>query len=145
MFTEILLIAHLSIKELNKWIYFNGFIISMKMLVMENWLDRSLTLSWRSSLSYRNQTIDLFCKLIDWFLYDKDVRHEIAHSTLIVNSHHSWKRDYCKTWFPPDCWFLLSSSSIIRDKLTCVLPKLAGVLSSTKFWERILFAANSAN
>ena len=34
-----------------------------------------LTLSWRRSLSYRNQTIDLLCKSMDWFLYDSDLRH----------------------------------------------------------------------
>ena len=27
-------------------------------------------------LSYRNQSIDLQSKLMDWFLYDKDLRHE---------------------------------------------------------------------
>ena len=26
------------------------------------------------SLSYRNQSIDLFCKSMDWFLYDRDLR-----------------------------------------------------------------------
>ena len=26
--------------------------------------------------SYINQSIDLLCKSIDWFLYDKDFRHE---------------------------------------------------------------------
>ena len=36
----------------------------------------SLTLSWRESLSYRNQSIDLFYKSMDWFLYDRDLRHE---------------------------------------------------------------------
>ena len=25
---------------------------------------------------YRNQSIDLLCKSIDWFLYDKDLLHE---------------------------------------------------------------------
>ena len=30
------------------------------------------------SLSYRNQTIDLLCKLMDWFLYDRDLCHEIV-------------------------------------------------------------------
>ena len=35
-----------------------------------------LTLSRRWSLSYRNQSIDLFYKSVDWFLYDKDLRHE---------------------------------------------------------------------
>ena len=35
-----------------------------------------LTLSWRRPLSYRNQSIDLLCKSIDWFLYDNDPRHE---------------------------------------------------------------------
>ena len=29
----------------------------------------SLTLSWRRSLSYRNQSTDLLCKSVDWFLY----------------------------------------------------------------------------
>ena len=35
-----------------------------------------LTLSWRRPLSYRNQSIDLLRKLMDWFLYDNDLRHE---------------------------------------------------------------------
>ena len=34
------------------------------------------TLSWRRPLSYRIQFIDLLCKSMDWFLYDKDLRHE---------------------------------------------------------------------
>ena len=25
---------------------------------------------------YKNQSIDLFCKSMDWFLYDKDLCHE---------------------------------------------------------------------
>ena len=35
-----------------------------------------LTLSWRRPLSYRNQSFDLLCKSIDWFLYDNGLRHE---------------------------------------------------------------------
>ena len=35
-----------------------------------------LTLSWRRSLSYRHQSIHLLCKSMDWFLYDRDLRHE---------------------------------------------------------------------
>ena len=35
-----------------------------------------LTLLWRMFLSYRNQTINLFCKSMDWFLYDRGLRHE---------------------------------------------------------------------
>ena len=34
------------------------------------------TLVWRRSLSYRNQSIDLLCKSVDWFLYNRDLRHE---------------------------------------------------------------------
>ena len=37
---------------------------------------RCLALSWRKSLSYRNQSIDLLCKSMDWFLYNRDLRHE---------------------------------------------------------------------
>ena len=35
-----------------------------------------LTLSWRSYLSYRNQSIGLLCKSMDWVLYDRDLLHE---------------------------------------------------------------------
>ena len=35
-----------------------------------------LTLSWRRPLSYRNQSIDLQSKSMDWFLYDNGLRHE---------------------------------------------------------------------
>ena len=37
---------------------------------------KDVTLSSRRSLLYRSQSIDLLCKSIDWFLYDKDLRHE---------------------------------------------------------------------
>ena len=40
-----------------------------------------LTLSWRSSLSYQNQSIDLLCNSMDWFLYDRDLRHERVKCT----------------------------------------------------------------
>ena len=33
-----------------------------------------LTLSWRKPLSYRNQSIDLLCKSMDWFLCDNGFR-----------------------------------------------------------------------
>ena len=35
-----------------------------------------LTLSWRRSVSYKNQSIDLLYILVNWFLYDRDLRHE---------------------------------------------------------------------
>ena len=35
-----------------------------------------LTLLWRRPLSYRNQSIDLLRKSIDWFLYDNGLRHK---------------------------------------------------------------------
>ena len=36
----------------------------------------NLTLSWLRSLSCRNQSIDLICKSIDWFLCDRGLHHE---------------------------------------------------------------------
>ena len=38
-----------------------------------------LLLSWRSSLSYRNQSIDFQSKSPDWFLYNRDFRLERVH------------------------------------------------------------------
>ena len=42
-----------------------------------------LTLSCRRSLPYRNHIIDLQRKAMDWFLYDRDLRHErVKHGYL---------------------------------------------------------------
>ena len=35
-----------------------------------------LTRSWRRPISYRNQSIDLQSKSMDWFLHDNGLRHE---------------------------------------------------------------------
>ena len=37
---------------------------------------KTLTLLWRRSLSYGNQSIDLLCKSKYWFLYHRDLRHK---------------------------------------------------------------------
>ena len=39
-------------------------------------LRKLFNLSWRRSLPYRNQSIDLLCQSMDWFLYDMDLHHE---------------------------------------------------------------------
>ena len=43
-----------------------------------------LTLSWWRPLSYRNQSIDLLRKSVDWFLYDNGPRHERVNLERIV-------------------------------------------------------------
>ena len=39
-------------------------------------LERNFTLSWWRPLSYRNQSIDLQSKSMDWFLFDNGLRRE---------------------------------------------------------------------
>ena len=50
-----------------------------------------LTLSWRRPLSYRNQSIDLLRKSVDWFLYDNGLHHEklklCGHCAFLQNFH----------------------------------------------------------
>ena len=36
----------------------------------------SLTLSWQSPLSHRNQSIDLQCRSVGWFLYDRELLNQ---------------------------------------------------------------------
>ena len=43
------------------------------------------TLSWRRPLSYRNQSIDVLFKSMDWFLYYNGLRHESVNC--YVNYH----------------------------------------------------------
>ena len=47
-----------------------------------------LTFSWRRSLSYRNQSIDLSidlgCKSMEWLVYDMDLRHERVNFRILA-------------------------------------------------------------
>ena len=45
-----------------------------------------LYLSWRRPISYRNQSIDLLRKSMDWFLYDIGLRHERVKRKIVVVS-----------------------------------------------------------
>ena len=46
----------------------------------------SLSPSWRTSLLYKNQSIGLLCKSMEWFLYDRDVCHEKVN-TMYCRQH----------------------------------------------------------
>ena len=65
---------------INWFYFFTGFpnllfSQSLRALCITRFEVNSLTLSWRRPL-YRNQSIDLLCKSMDWFLYDNGLRHE---------------------------------------------------------------------
>ena len=47
-----------------------------KKVTLQMTFAKNLTLSWRTSLWYRIQFIDLICKLMGSFLYDRDLRLE---------------------------------------------------------------------
>ena len=49
-------------------------------------LTEILTHSWQRSLSYRNQYIDLQSKLMDWFIYDRDLRDERVNDSSLWRS-----------------------------------------------------------
>ena len=55
-----------------------------------------LNLSWRRSLLYRNQSIDLQNKSMDWFLYDKNFRLERVNALLLACIHWDIFFDYDK-------------------------------------------------
>ena len=45
---------------------------------------KTFALTWRRSLSYRNQSIDLLRRSMGWFLYDRDLRHELRRPSSII-------------------------------------------------------------
>ena len=69
--------------ELRQWLFmvllylniFHTFVTSPLFLT-------ELSLSWRRSLSYRNQSIDLLSKSMDWFLHHRDLRHKRVKKNL---------------------------------------------------------------
>ena len=58
-------------------------------------LTSSLNLPWRRSLSYWNQSIDLLSKSVDWFLCDKDLRHERIKTVFLTNFAKSIGKHSC--------------------------------------------------
>ena len=74
-----------------------------EVLLWRNFLSL-LTLSWRRPLSYRNQSIDFLCKLMDWFLCDNGLRHERVNQ----NFDGCWKRNVppsdCQIFNLTNCW-----------------------------------------
>ena len=59
--------------------------------------------SWQTSLSYRNQSIDLLSKSMGWFLYDKDVLHEGLRSMFPSQKTHCV--NYARIWIFSDPCF----------------------------------------
>ena len=48
----------------------------------------AVTISWWRSLSYRKQSVDLLYRSMDWFLFDRDLRHErFKRSELVVTKY----------------------------------------------------------
>ena len=67
-----------------------------------------LTLSWRRPLSYRNQSIDLLSKSMDWFLYDSSLRHERVKTIsflITTKSAENLKLLWFETWHTSFPWF----------------------------------------
>ena len=54
----------------------------------------NLTLSWRRPLSFRNQSLDLQSKSMDWFLYDNGLRHERVNYYQNLSSHYNYGREF---------------------------------------------------
>ena len=50
-----------------------------------------LTLSWRRPLSYRNKSIALLRKSMDWFLYDNRLRHDRVKGLKSLSLSFLWK------------------------------------------------------
>ena len=67
--------------------FYKQFLFQVATLM--NSLSESLTLSWRRLLSYRNQSIDLRSKSMDWFLYDNGFRHERVKAEFVGNFSRS--------------------------------------------------------
>ena len=55
----------------------------------------NLTLSWRRPLSYKNQSIDLQSKAMDWFLYDNGLHHERVNNLINNITFHKIRNFYC--------------------------------------------------
>ena len=75
------------------------FIIFKRLSFVRNFLRPEigrLTLSWRRPLSYRNESIDLQSKPMDWFLYDIGLYHERVKDMFLIFDYR--KTVIFKSW-----------------------------------------------
>ena len=94
-----------------KWMHWNTVVLHIYFFLRLNPPDNhfilltqfDLTLSWRRPLSYRDQSIDLLRKSMDWFLYDNGLRHGRV------------KRN--------ECWWTESFSSWLEVPYRLTIPK----------------------
>ena len=86
------------------------------------YISTGLTLSCRRSISYRNQSIDLFCKSINWFLYDMDLRHKINNNKLVIKFFDVYLSSGCKFRQPFDftLYFLRNPICVHIHKRVCL-------------------------
>ena len=79
---------------------------------------RHLILSWRRPISYKNQSTDLLCKSMDWFLYDIGFRHKKVN------------------WYPR-----VKHQVVKRNQITNRFLKIRNALLVA--YDRIIFQLNS--
>ena len=73
------------------WEYFDNFLSHITVAFINQSYVNCLTLSGRWTLSFnRNQPIDLLCKSVYWFLYDRDFRHERVKRNYSSCSQNHW-------------------------------------------------------
>ena len=89
----------------------------------KDWDSSHLTLSWRGPLSYRNQSIDLQSKSMDWFLYYNGLCHErvksncssknwfITHLSPVI----SWRKRL-RYYFKVSVWYIKNYVEVIYVK-----------------------------
>ena len=74
-----------------------------------------LSLSRRKSLSYRNHSIDLLCKSMDWFLYDRDLHPErvipvfpndFNKMRIVCNIHSYWLNAFISSRHDHEVFYL---------------------------------------
>ena len=70
--------------QIRNWMFYSEYQLIWTQINIACWL----TSSWHLPLSYREQSIDLLWKSMDWFLYDNGPRHERVNS--VVKSHFSY-------------------------------------------------------
>ena len=106
----------------NKFIYTicQGVVIVSLLLI--------ITFSWQRSPSYRNQSIDLQIKSIDWFLYDRNLRHETGKWSfrgIFKNLSNICDTVILANFFCFYPWTIFAKSSIAD---VCQAPKKAPVI-----------------
>ena len=94
-----------------------------------------INLLWRRPLSHRNKSIDLLRILMDWFLYDIDLRHKRVKDEILARALTFWLFDFLTNYIVRTCFY---TAQKIKFSIKDFFCKCDQIRRKHRIWSQLL-------